>query len=106
MTSRDGYPAEMQRICDEVCRMLGWPPADYGKLAAEAEDAHRDDPWVWYCRACASKGTEPDRDARDDAARTHLAETPCGRHAVTGWSEAGHLLHVWTYPLSAVARYN
>ena len=76
-------------------------PADPARLAAE--EAARTDPWRWYCRLCGAKGEAPDPDARDQAARAHLEQTRCGRHGVTGWATAGRMLHVWTYPASAVA---
>lgn len=63
----------------------------------------RTDPWRWYCRLCGAKGEAADPAARDQAARDHLAQAPCGRHELTGWAAAGRLLHVWTYPVSAVA---
>lgn len=81
---------------------------DQDKLAAH--EAARTDPWRWYCRLCGPKGAVDNgpgaRESRDKAAEEHLRDTPCGRHAVTGWSESGRLLHVWTYPKSETARWN
>jgi hypothetical protein len=96
--------AQMQDLAAKVLRDLAGNPAGEEKLAAE--EAARADPWCWYCRLCGARGSEPGREARDTAARAHLGETPCGRHAVTGWAEAGHLLHVWTWPRSAAAQHN
>lgn len=63
----------------------------------------RTDPWRWYCRLCGAEGDAAAPDTRDQAAREHLKQAPCGRHELTGWAIAGRLLHVWTYPRSAVA---
>jgi hypothetical protein len=75
-----------------------------------AREAARTDPWRWYCRLCGARGAVDDgpgaRDARDQAAYAHLRETRCGRFEVTGREESGRLRHVWTYPLSAVTRWN
>jgi len=98
--------AHLQELAGKILRDLAERPVGWEKLAAEEAEACRDDPWAWYCRACASTGTEAGRDTRDTAATTHLATASCGRHPVTGWSEAGHLLHVWTYPQSACAQFN
>jgi hypothetical protein len=96
----------LQRILDIVRR-----PIDYAALAAR--EAARTDPWKWYCRLCGAKGSvnhtgdlEADEKARDAAGLAHLTETACGRHDVRGWEKSGRLLHVWTYPGSAVAHYN
>ena len=96
----------LQRILEIVSR-----PIDYEALAAE--EAARTDPWRWYCRLCGATGSVDhsgdrgtDEMARDVAGMTHLTETRCGRHDVRGWEKSGRLLHVWTYPRSAVAHYN
>jgi len=74
------------------------------------EEAARTDPWRWYCRLCGAEGSVDHgpaaREARDEAAEEHLRETPCGRREVTAREESGRLLHVWTYPRSAAARWN
>jgi hypothetical protein len=75
-----------------------------------AREAARTDPWRWYCRTCGAKGAVDDgsgaREARDEAAAAHLRETGCGRDEVTAREESGRLLHMWTYPRTAVARWN
>jgi hypothetical protein len=96
-----GYLADLaQRIME---RGIDWE-----KLAAQ--EAARTGPWGWYCRLCGATGAVDDgtgaRDARDKDARAHLAEMPCGRYEITGWAEAGRLLHVWSYPRSAVAQWS
>ncbi len=63
----------------------------------------RTDPWRWYCRICGAEGEAAEEAVRDLDAAAHLEDTPCGRHAVTGWVTSGRLLHVWSYPASAVA---
>lgn len=68
-----------------------------------AREAARTDPWRWYCRICGATGEAAKRQPRDEAARAHLEQAPCGSHDVTGWAESGRLLHVWTYPRSAIA---
>jgi hypothetical protein len=77
-------------------------PPDPARLAAE--EAARTDPWRWYCRLCGATGEAANRQPRDELAREHLDKAPCGRYEVTGWASSGRLLHVWTYPASAVAR--
>ena len=83
-------------------------PVDYEKLAAE--EAARTDPWRWYCRLCGAGGAVDDgpgaRERRDEDAAGHLFATPCGRHEIAGRAESGRLLHVWTYPQSAVTPWN
>jgi hypothetical protein len=75
-----------------------------------AREAARTDPWRWYCRTCGAEGAVNDgtgaREYRDKAAEEHLRETRCGRREVTAREESGRLLHVWTYPRSAVAQWN
>ena len=75
-----------------------------------AREAARTDPWRWYCRLCGAGGAVNDgagaREYRDKAAQEHLSETRCGRFEVPAREESGRLLHVWTYPKSAVARWN
>ena len=81
--------------------------SDYARLVAEEVAwTPRTDPWRWYCRICGAKGKAPESSERDEAARAHLDGTGCGRHEVTGWSQSGRLLHVWTYPASAAAEFN
>lgn len=79
------------------------PPA---QAELDAKTAARADPWRWYCRLCGDKGEAPTEHERDALGRAHLNETSCGRHEVTGWEKAGRLLHVWTFPASAVAPTN
>jgi hypothetical protein len=81
---------------------LNWDLAAL-QAAAEAEARSRPGPWHWYCRLCGEKGEAVSEQERDDLARTHLDETPCGRHPVPGRASSGKLLHVWTYPASAAA---
>lgn len=81
----------IERIYDPVFQ------AEHALRLAEVE-ATRSDPWRWYCRICGAQGLAAERKVRDDAAQHHLAETPCGRHEITGWAETGRLAHVWTYP--------
>jgi hypothetical protein len=75
-----------------------------------AREAARTDPWRWYCRLCGAGGAVSDglgaREYRDKAAEEHLRETRCGRFEVCAREESGRLLHVWTYPRTAVARWN
>lgn len=87
-----------------ILRDLAENPPDPAKLAAET--AARTDPWRWYCRLCGGKGQADTEQERDALGRAHLAGTRCGRHEVTGWEKAGRLLHVWTFPASAVAQTN
>jgi hypothetical protein len=81
---------------------------DYEKLAAG--EAARTDPWRWYCRLCGATGAVDDgrgaRERRDEEAAGHLSGTPCGQHEIRGRTESGRLLHVWTYPRSAVTPWN
>lgn len=76
------------------------------RQAAEARARARPGPWPWYCRLCGATGEAPTEEDRDAAGRAHLKQTRCGQHAVTGWATAGKLLHVWTYPASAIAGWN
>ena len=92
---------ETADVIGRIIRDITERPVDLARLAAE--EAARTDPWRWYCRLCGAKGEAAGPGARDDVARAHLAQAPCGRHGITGWSSAGRLLHVWTYPGSAVA---
>lgn len=93
---RDKIIAALRKIVEQ--------PADLEKLAAR--EAARTDPWRWYCRLCGATGEDPDRGGRDWEAGEHLRITRCGRYEITGSAEAGRLLHVWTYPRSAVTRWN
>lgn len=71
-----------------------------------AREAARTDPWRWYCRICGATGEDPDPGGRDREAGEHLRTTSCGAHEITGHEESGRLLHVWTYPRSAVTQWN
>lgn len=75
-----------------------------------AREAARTDPWRWYCRLCGAQGAFDHgpgaRELRDKAAEEHLTGTRCGRFEVPAREESGRLLHVWTYPRSAVAQWN
>ena len=66
----------------------------------------RTDPYRWYCRLCSTSGESLGRQERDEAATAHLRDTPCGRYPVWRMVEAGHLVHVWSYPHSACAELN
>lgn len=83
--SDSDWPALAERILAD----LRENPPSLEVLAADT--AARTDPWRWYCRLCGSKGDAAEPEARDEAARAHLRETPCGRHEVTGWAAAGRL---------------
>jgi hypothetical protein len=71
-----------------------------------AREAARTDPWRWYCRECGATGEDQDPGARDWEAGEHLRTTRCGRNEVVGMDWFGRTLHVWTYPRSAVTRWN
>jgi hypothetical protein len=92
---------ELPDAIERIIRDITERPIDYDQLAAE--QAARTDPWRWYCRLCGAKGEAADPGTRDQAGLAHLEQTPCGRHGITGWVTTGRLLHVWTYPRSAVA---
>lgn len=96
----DDLRAYLSGIVDRVLAR----PADLEALAAE--EAARTDPWRWCCRLCGAEGEAGREDERDAGAAMHLETTPCGRHATTGTSRHGRLLHVWTYPPSASAQMN
>jgi len=87
-----------------IIRDIADRPIDPARLAAK--EAARTDPWRWYCRHCGEKGEAADPATRDQAGKAHLEQAPCGRHEITGWVTAGRLLHVWTYPKSAIAWQN
>ena len=93
------YRALTERIIEMVSR-----PIDWEKYAAE--QAARTDPWCWYCRLCGASGQDPDEGGRDWEAGEHLRTTRCGRFPVVGSARAGRMLHVWTYPASALAELN
>lgn len=84
-----------------IIREIADRPADPARRAAAEAD-----PWRWYCRVCGDRGDAVDPGTRDRAAKAHLEQALCGRHEITGWETAGRLLHVWTYPASAVAWQN
>lgn len=87
----------------DVLAMLA-QPVDWEKLAAE--EAARTDPWRWYCRLCGQRGEASTEEERDAGAAAHMRDTPCGRHEIHRAEKAGRLLHVWSYPRSAVAQLN
>jgi hypothetical protein len=98
---------ERDRIVARL-REIALNPPTPAEIAAR--EAARTDPWRWYCRTCGARGAVDDgpgaRELRDREAGEHLCETDCGRHEIAGREESGRLLHVWTYPRSAVTRWN
>lgn len=78
---------------------------EHGPDPAEraAREAARTDPWRWYCRICGATGEKPDPVARDLEANEHLLTTRCGNGDVFAGEDSGRLLHVWSYPLAALA---
>jgi len=102
--SRDGIAEYLTRLAMQIIER----GVDYEKLAAE--EAARTDPWRWYCRLCGVQGAVADgpgaRERRDEEAAGHLSGTPCGRYEIEARSESGRLLHVWSYPRSAVTQWN
>ena len=94
---------ERDRIVARLREIALNPPAP-AELAAR--EAARTDPWRWYCRTCGATGEDPDPGGRDWEAGEHLRTTSCGAHEITGYEESGRLLHVWTYPRSAVTQWN
>jgi hypothetical protein len=66
----------------------------------------RTDSWRWYCRLCGAKGEAAAIGGRDNAAAAHMRDTPCGRHEIHRAEAWGRLLHVWSYPRSAIACFN
>jgi hypothetical protein len=104
----DGKRARWIEKLAEIAQQVIEQGVDYEKLAEE--EAARTDPWRWYCRLCGAEGAVSDglgaREYRDKAAEEHLRETRCGRFEVPAREESGRLLHVWTYPRTAVAQWN
>jgi hypothetical protein len=101
----DGRYPYLSALAALAADRLGLSPEALARELAE-EEAARADPWRWYCRLCGATGEEDTAEEQVRSARAHLTETPCGRHGVRREEKWGRLIHVWSYPVSAVARLN
>lgn len=77
-----------------LARIISDP--DYASRRA-AREAARTDPWCWYCRRCGAEGADDSRVTRNEQAYEHTQACASGVGPRAGSSEAGRLLHVWTY---------
>lgn len=97
MSERESGETVAEWVAALVARLPEAHTPEFQQRLAERQ-AERTDPWRWYCRLCGAEGESEDRvDARGQAyAHTGPGER-CGRGKYRGESEAGRLLHVWTY---------
>lgn len=92
--------AEPGELLERILEVLRDPVRQAERILAEE---NRTDPWCWYCRTCGDRGERDDKEDRTVEALWHITAYHWNKPVPMklGMAEAGHLLHVWCYPVTS-----